>query len=272
MVRQVESEAGAAAQAAQTASETPDERSTGTRTPATEARAATSRGLTIGAVCKQLEREFPGLSVSKIRYLEDQKLISPRRTPGGYRIYTHADVERLRTILRLQRDEFLPLRVIRQELEAGGQAIGERGAAVHSGVVGRRQPALSLRQPPSLRPASEVLAELSLDPALLRELRDYGIVEGTLRDGELLLDESEREILRVAAELRSYGVGGRNLRVLRTSADREAALLEQLLAPSLRSRNPERRKQALEQLERLAERLSQLRQLMLLRDLRRLAG
>ena len=77
------------------------------------------KALTIGAVCKQLEREFPDISISKIRYLEDQKLLAPRRTPGGYRLYAPADVDRLRTILRLQRDEFLPLRVIRQELAAG---------------------------------------------------------------------------------------------------------------------------------------------------------
>ena len=77
------------------------------------------KALTIGAVTKQLEREFPDISISKIRYLEDQKLLAPRRTPGGYRLYAPADVDRLRTILRLQRDEFLPLRVIRQELAAG---------------------------------------------------------------------------------------------------------------------------------------------------------
>src|SRR5579863_9737754 len=75
--------------------------------------------VTIGAVCKALEQEFPDISISKIRYLEDQKLLSPRRTQGGYRLYTSSDVQRLRTILRLQRDEFLPLRVIRQELAAG---------------------------------------------------------------------------------------------------------------------------------------------------------
>ena len=77
------------------------------------------KALTIGAVVKQLEREFPDISISKIRYLEDQKLLSPRRTPCCYRLYGPGDVDRLRTILRLQRDEFLPLRVIRQELAAG---------------------------------------------------------------------------------------------------------------------------------------------------------
>src|ERR1017187_7614079 len=77
------------------------------------------KAVTIGAVCKALVQEFPDISISKIRYLEDQKLLTPRRTPGGYRLYTQGDVARLRTILRMQRDEFLPLRVIRQELAAG---------------------------------------------------------------------------------------------------------------------------------------------------------
>src|SRR5579864_738838 len=87
------------------------------------------KAVTIGAVCKALAQEFPDISISKIRYLEDQKLLSPRRTQGGYRLYTASDIQRLRTILRLQRDEFLPLRVIRQEL-AGGR--GERDMAAPS--------------------------------------------------------------------------------------------------------------------------------------------
>src|SRR5437764_9734949 len=77
------------------------------------------KAVTIGAVCKALRQEFPDISISKIRYLEDQKLLAPRRTQGGYRLYTQNDIQRLRTILRLQRDEFLPLRVIRQELAGG---------------------------------------------------------------------------------------------------------------------------------------------------------
>ncbi|MGH2451307.1 MAG: MerR family transcriptional regulator, partial [Candidatus Limnocylindria bacterium] len=86
------------------------------RLPAPSEDEAPRKSLTIGAVCKALSQEFPDISISKIRYLEDQKLLAPRRTPGGYRLYAQSDVSRLRTILRLQRDEFLPLRVIRQEL------------------------------------------------------------------------------------------------------------------------------------------------------------
>src|SRR3954469_1973743 len=94
-----------------------------------------AKGMTIGAVCKGLSQEFPDISISKIRYLEDQKLLNPRRTPGGYRLYSSSDMVRLRTILRLQRDEFLPLRVIRQELASGRGADSdgplESGASTH---------------------------------------------------------------------------------------------------------------------------------------------
>src|ERR1700678_3341323 len=94
------------------------------------------KSITIGAVCKALVQEFPDISISKIRYLEDQKLLTPRRTPGGYRLYTQGDVARLRTILRMQRDEFLPLRVIRQERAAGraGDTTPARGRAAREGM------------------------------------------------------------------------------------------------------------------------------------------
>ena len=103
------------------------------------AAAPQGKSLTIGAVCKALSQEFPDISISKIRYLEDQKLLTPRRTAGGYRLYSGTDVSRLRTILRLQRDEFLPLRVIRQELAAGRTEpeVTHAGAAGASGSRSR---------------------------------------------------------------------------------------------------------------------------------------
>jgi DNA-binding transcriptional MerR regulator len=232
------------------------------------------KALTIGAVVKQLEREFPDISISKIRYLEDQKLLSPRRTPGGYRLYAPADVDRLRTILRLQRDEFLPLRVIRQELAAGradneSPAGGEDSEAAESRSP--RRATVALRGPGSLYRLDEVLDDTGAEPALVKELEDFGVIKGEKRDGEVLYDDTEREIVRAVTELKRYGVGGRNLRVFRTSADREAALLEQILAPALRSRNPERRKEAVEALENLAAIASHLKHLLLIRDLRKLA-
>jgi DNA-binding transcriptional MerR regulator len=228
------------------------------------------KALTIGAVCKQLEREFPDISISKIRYLEDQKLLSPRRTPGGYRLYGPADVDRLRTILRLQRDEFLPLRVIRAELASGrSDSDVAQGTAAEPRAL--RRSTFALRGPGSFYRLDEVLDDTGADRALVKELEDYGVIKGERHDGEVFYDDTEREIVRAVTELKRFGVGGRNLRVFRTSADREAALLEQILAPALRSRNPERRKEAVEALENLAAIASHLKHLLLVRDLRKLA-
>jgi DNA-binding transcriptional MerR regulator len=237
------------------------------------------KSLTIGAVCKQLSQEFPDISISKIRYLEDQKLLSPRRTPGGYRLYAQSDVSRLRTILRLQRDEFLPLRVIRQELAAGrtenetpaaSAAAAPAADAVRPGAALRRL-TFSLRDRGALYSLDDVVEETGAEPGLVKELEDFGIVQGENRSGTRYYDETEREIVRAVTELARYGVGGRNLRVFKTSADRESALLQQILAPSLRSRNPERRKEAIEALENLAAVASHLKHLLLVRDLRRIA-
>jgi DNA-binding transcriptional MerR regulator len=223
------------------------------------------RALTIGAVAKILGQEFDEISISKIRYLEDQKLLAPRRTAGGYRLYSQADVERLRAILRMQRDEFLPLRVIRQEL-ATGDFTGRRP----SGESQKRR-AASVGEPVTSFTQNELLEQAGVGESFLRELQEFGIVSPDRREGRSAYDETDLEIVRACAELSKFGVAGRNLRVFRTSADREAALLEQILAPALRSRNPERRKEAVEALENLAAIASHLKHLLLIRDLRKLA-
>jgi DNA-binding transcriptional MerR regulator len=238
------------------------------------------KSLTIGAVCKALSQEFPDISISKIRYLEDQKLLAPRRTAGGYRLYSANDVSRLRTILRLQRDEFLPLRVIRQELAAGRttEAAVTKAAPAGDGATSDARPGAALRrltfsiaQRGALYTLDDVIEETGADPRLVAELEDYGIIKGDARGGTKYYDETEREIVRAVSELARYGVAGRNLRVFKTSAERESALLQQILAPGLRSRNPERRKEAVEALENLAAVASHLKHLLLVRDLRRIA-
>jgi DNA-binding transcriptional MerR regulator len=228
--------------------------------------------MTIGAVCKTLQQEFPDVTISKLRYLEDQKLVSPRRTAGGYRLYSTSDLVRLRTILRLQRDEFLPLRVIRQELSSGRTAEGGdiRPAAV-DGRATRRQ-GVTVRDRGALHPLEDVLLQTGADAKLVRELEDFGVIQGEERAGVVCYDETEREIIRAATELAKFGVAGRNLKVFRTSADREAALLQQILAPALRSRNPERRREAVDTLENLAAVAAHLKHLLLIRDLRGIAG
>ena len=118
----------------------------------------------------------------------------------------------------------------------------------------------------------DVIEETGADPKLVKELEEYGVIKGQRRDGETFYDDTEREIIRAVTELARFGVGGRNLRVFRTSADREAALLEQILAPALRSRNPDRRKEAVEALENLAAIASHLKYLLLVRDLRKITS
>jgi DNA-binding transcriptional MerR regulator len=236
--------------------------------PRAEGASRPRKALTIGAVAKILSQEFEDISISKIRYLEDQKLLAPRRTPGGYRLYSQADVDRLRAILRMQRDEFLPLRVIRQELATGDfSSTDRRGAEV---AIARR--AASVDADVQTLTEEELAEQSGASPTLLRELAEYGIVEPKRRDGELLFDETDLEIVRAAAQLSRFGVAGRNLRVFRTSADREAALLEQLVGPALRSRSQARRKEAVENLESLAAICGHLKHLLLVRDLRRLKG
>jgi DNA-binding transcriptional MerR regulator len=235
---------------------------------------APRKAMTIGAVCKALEQEFPDISISKIRYLEDQKLVAPRRTPGGYRLYSAGDVQRLRTILRLQRDEFLPLRVIRQELASGRAANDVAPSSTADGAGARRKRSPSVTAPSSgaLYSLDDVIEETRADPRLVSELEEYGVIKGEIRAGTKYFDETEREIVRAVTELARYGVGGRNLRAFRTSADREAALLQQILAPALRSRNAKRRKEAIEALENLAAVTTHLKHLLLIRDLRKIVS
>jgi DNA-binding transcriptional MerR regulator len=228
------------------------------------------KAVTIGAVCKALEQEFPDISISKIRYLEDQKLLTPRRTAGGYRLYTPADVQRLRTILRLQRDEFLPLRVIRQEL-AGGRSERDVSPGAAPEQRNLRRTFVQGREPGALYSLEDVVEDTAAEPKLVTELVEFGVIKGELRGGVRYFDDTEREIVRAVSELARYGVGGRNLRVFRSSADREAQLLQSILAPALRSRNPERRKEAIEALENLASVTSYLKHLLLIRDLRKIA-
>ncbi|MGH2876057.1 MAG: MerR family transcriptional regulator, partial [Solirubrobacteraceae bacterium] len=190
------------------------------------------------------------ISISKIRYLEDQKLLAPRRTQGGYRLYAQSDIARLRTILRLQRDEPLP---------AAGERPGPRLAGVR------------VRDSGSLYSLDDVVEDTGAAPELVRELVEFGVIKGQVRGGTQYFDETEREIVRAVSELARYGVGGRNLRVFRSSADREAQLLQSILAPALRSRNPERRREAIETLENLASVTTHLKHLLLIRDLRKIA-
>jgi DNA-binding transcriptional MerR regulator len=217
------------------------------------------RPLTIGAVCQRLREEFPDISISKIRYLEDQGLLAPRRTPGGYRLFSEDDVEQLLRVLRLQRDEFLPLRVIRQELAGGGGA-AKKGR--------RRRREAGLRQPDQDIDLEKLCERAGVDAGFVHELEDYGLLQPRLDDGGTRYPERDVEVAAACWKLARYGVEPRNLRSFRTGADREAGLLEQIVAPALRSPNPERRHAGLEDLETLAAISQELSQLLFWRALK----
>jgi len=202
---------------------------------------------TIGSVCRRLQGEFSDISISKIRYLEDQGLLAPKRTRGGYRLFSEEDVERLETILRLQRDEFLPLRVIRQELASPASKERKRrrvGLAEHDREIDIGE-----------------LCELGgITAAQARELVEYGLLEAPLT-------EADADTAAVCARLVTAGADVRHLRKFATAAGNQADLLEALL-PKLRSRNPEARQGALDDLHGLAELAQELNQLLFWRALR----
>jgi DNA-binding transcriptional MerR regulator len=220
---------------------------------------AAQRGLhTIGAVCERLRDEFPDISISKIRYLEDQGLIQPKRTRGGYRLFAEPDIERLVTILRLQRDEFLPLRVIRDELASPS---AERA----------RRRAQGLRESEDEIDLGELCERAGVSQEFARQLEEYDLLQPRLEAGERMYRESEADIAAACARIARHGIDARHLRAFRTAAGRQSALLEQLVAPGLRSRDLRRRTQALEDLETLSGVAQELAQLLLLRDLREVA-
>jgi DNA-binding transcriptional MerR regulator len=216
-----------------------------------------SRLLTIGTVCDRLQDEFPDVSISKIRYLEDQGLLNPRRTQGGYRLFSEDDVERLETILRLQRDEFLPLRVIREELEAGAGTQRRRRRSVVD--VGEEELDLT-----------ELCERAGITAERARELEEYGLLEPRVEDGQRIYAESDAEIAAACEALARFGIAPRNLRAFRTAADRESSLLEAVIGPALRSRSAERRQAALGDLQRLAQSAQELADLLLRRNVRHL--
>jgi DNA-binding transcriptional MerR regulator len=219
------------------------------------------RLLTIGTVCRRLKTEFADISISKIRYLEDQGLLSPRRTQGGYRLFSEEDVERLQTILRLQRDEFLPLRVIRQELEAGA---GKERRRRRTGVAaGEDEEEIDLEQ---------LCERAGIAPERARELEEFGLLEARHEGSQRLYSETDLDIAVACEALARFGIAPRHLRAFRSSADRESGLLEALIAPALRSRNPERRRAGLEDLQALGETAQELSELLLWRNVRRFAG
>ncbi len=289
--------------------------------------------LSIGEVLGLLLEEFPDVTISKIRFLESQGLIDPERTPSGYRKFYDDDVELLRCILREQRENYLPLRVIKDRIDSGeidptGEQARPRGirnvgdhtphhAAQHASLADngelatgaaalfmrtdgeRAEPAAPVSTPSILEPtpaapapsavassaapaaavaprllpgvlldARELCSMSGISASQLDELLSYGVLAAESRAEPALYNEDALEIANNAKHFLDAGVDARHLRGWRVAAEREAGLLDQLVQPLLRQRNPDARAQAMQQLVELEAVGGRLRSAMMREALR----
>jgi DNA-binding transcriptional MerR regulator len=196
--------------------------------------------MSIGEVLAHLRADFPDVTISKLRFLETEGLVEPRRTPAGYRKYTWPDVARLRYVLTAQRDHYLPLRVIREHLAA----IEEPLPSIAASAIGTGTDAAEVRLT-----REELLGRSGLDDAALRALEQQGLV--TVRNGGGY-DADALEVATAAAQLAEYGFEARHLRAYRAAADREIGLFTQLVAPMARQQGPAGRAKAADTVHELA--------------------
>ncbi|MDG6103448.1 MerR family transcriptional regulator [Dactylosporangium aurantiacum] len=194
--------------------------------------------MSIGEVLAQLRADFPDVTISKLRFLETEGLVEPRRTPAGYRKYTWTDIARLRYVLTAQRDQYLPLRVIREHLATMGDPLTDVSQAV------------PVEAPVEIRlTRDELLDKAGLGDATLRALEEYGLLRARPGGG---YDADALEVATAAARLAEFGVEPRHLRAYRAAADREVGLFSQLVSPMTRHSNPAARARAADTVHELA--------------------
>jgi DNA-binding transcriptional MerR regulator len=220
--------------------------------------------LSIGEVLVALKPEFPDVTISKIRFLESEGLIEPERTASGYRKFFEKDVDRLRTILKLQRDEYLPLRVIRERIDGG-----DGGGPVR--VRSEEPDEEEVAEPPATLEMSgeEIAAATGVDLDVVEALTSYGLLRPATSNGNRTFGGDDLVVLRIVKDLFKFGVEPRHLTMYRHFADREATFFEQIVTPVLRQRNPEAKRQAAESLVELSRISRRLKQALLRANLRR---
>jgi DNA-binding transcriptional MerR regulator len=219
-----------------------------------QTQAAGRQLLSIGAVLDVLRAEFPEVTISKIRFLEAERLVEPQRTPSGYRKFTVADVERLAQVLRLQRDHYLPLRVIREHLDAmdAGETPpalpGAEQSALEAAFDAGTGPVQALEAAPAGAPVpgprlgrAELLAAAGIAEQQLADWESYGLLAP---GGDGGFDPEMLQVARLVSELGRFGLEPRHLRAVKAAADREVGLVEQVVAPLRRHRNPQTRAHA----------------------------
>lgn len=214
--------------------------------------------LNIGEVLDQLRPDFPGVTIPKIRFLEDKGLVKPERTPSGYRKFSPDDVDRLRYVLRMQRDHYLPLRVIGEHLDAIDRGLEPPPIepvvptvpTVSLAADGLPSPQSFSRRDNVRLSRNELLKIAEISEELLVQLEQFGLV--TARPGTGHFDTDALVIATTARELSEFGLEPRHLRAFKTAADREVGLVEQVVAPQLRGRDAAARGRAEETVSELA--------------------
>jgi DNA-binding transcriptional MerR regulator len=236
--------------------------------------AGTRNYQSIGEVLVAVKTEFPDITISKIRFLEAEGLIEPERTPSGYRKFYVDDVDRLKSILRMQRDEYLPLKVIKERLlkqDVEGEAEeGEDGATGGADADAEADADEGLAEAPTGLQMSieEMSAATGVERERIKELESFGIVCSHGPDGARYYDGDDYIVLSIVKDFFRYGIEPRHLTMYKHFADREAKFFEDLVAPRLRQKNPDARRLAAETLADLSVTSRKFKQALLRTNMR----
>ena len=234
--------------------------------------AGTRNYQSIGEVLVSVKTEFPDITISKIRFLEAEGLIEPERTPSGYRKFYGHDVERLKSILRMQRDEYLPLKVIKERLLS--QDAGADGADVSAGEDTDADGEASLVEeiadaPTGLQMSLEEMSTATgIDRDKIKELESFGIIASHGPEGARYYDGDDFVILSIVKDFFRYGIEARHLTMYKHFADRESSFFDQIVAPTLRQKNPDARRTAAQTLANLSSTSRKFKQALLRTNLR----
>ena len=218
----------------------------------------------IGGVINLLKEEFPDISVSKVRFLENQGLITPSRSDSGYRLFHDEDIKRLRFILQQQRDHYLPLKVIKSKL-----TMWERGEEPNLAPPSDIHPEAFFARSDVRLDRGELQRAAGLSARQVEELEDQGLLHASIENGKTVFGEQDLAVAAQAQRLLAYGLETRHLRTLVIGSEKASALLQQLTSPLFRHRSPEARRKAAETLAGCADAINRLQAILLTEDLRR---
>jgi DNA-binding transcriptional MerR regulator len=234
--------------------------------------AGTRNYQSIGEVLVSVKTEFPDITISKIRFLEAEGLIEPERTPSGYRKFYSHDVERLKSILRMQRDEYLPLKVIKErlihqdadaegvELSSDGEAQSDEAASLVEEIA---------EAPTGLQMSLEEMSTATgIERDRIKELEAFGIISSHGPEGARYYDGDDFIILSIVKDFFRFGIEARHLTMYKHFADREASFFDQIIAPTLRQKNPDARRIAGQTLANLSATSRKFKQALLRTNLR----